>query len=287
MRDLRSDLLAAGGATTRVALRALGHAGRSIRAAVERGDLQSVGRRWVVLPEADQAIITALEAGGVLGGATALASYGVWVTHVPRLQIATRPSTGAGAMTTADRIWAPFEVDAKQWRVGVLDALLQHAKRVPHDDAIASIDSAWHQGLIAEEQIDELFRRLPQRCRPWRRLLEAKAQSGLETLVRVPCLERGWRVESQVAAPGGGFSDLLIDGWLYVEADGSEWHDEPKQAAKDRKRNRAITDRGDRWLRFGYADVVHDRPRTIATIAAVMAQGRPGGSAAGRACSAA
>lgn len=276
MRDLRSDLLAAGGAATRSALRGLGHQGRAIRPAVAQGELESVGRSWVVLPDADVTIVAALTARGVLGGATALRSYGVWVTHVPVLQVATLPSRGVKAITTAERIWEPYETDVRAWRVTVLDALVQHAKRVPRDDAIASIDSAWHHGLVGEPEIDELFRRLPRRCGAWRRLLDPRAESGLESLVRVPCRDRGWRVESQVPAPGGGSSDLLLDGWLFVEADGSEWHDNEQQAAKDRRRNRAITDRGDRWLRFGYADVVHDRERTIATIAAVMAQGRPG-----------
>ncbi|WP_347756546.1 hypothetical protein [Agrococcus sp. ProA11] len=277
MRDLSTDMRAAGGAATRSALRALGHSSRRIRAAVESGELRRIGRSWVVLPGADPTIVEALTARGVLGGATALRSYGVWVTHVPVLQVATAPSRGTEAITTAERIWEPYEPDARAWRVTVLDALVQHSKRVPRDDAIASIDSAWHQGLVGEPAIDELFRRLPRRCSAWRRLLDPRAESGLESLVRVPCRDRGWRVESQVPAPGGGFSDLLVDGWLYVEADGSEWHDNPQQAAKDRRRNRAITDRGDRWLRFGYADVVHDRDRTIASIASVLSQGRPGG----------
>lgn len=276
MRDIEADLLAAGGAATRTALRELGHTSRSIRATVQRGELLAIRRSWVVLPDANPQIASALQAGGVLGGATALQTYGVWVTTVPKLQIATQPTRGVTAVADGDRIWEPFALDASRWRVSIVDAIAQHARRVDRAHAIASIDSAWHHGLIAAEDLDRLFRMLPRRCAAWRRLLDPNAASGLESLVRVPCLDRGWRVESQVPAPGGGSSDLLLDGWLYVEADGSEWHDDPKQAAKDRRRNRAITDQGDRWLRFGYADVVHDHPRTIATIAAVMKQGRPG-----------
>ncbi|WP_206447188.1 endonuclease domain-containing protein [Agrococcus sp. KRD186] len=281
MRDIQVDVLAAGGAATRKALRARGHTSRQIRAAVERGEVQAVGRSWVMPLEADGAIKAALAAGGVLGGATALRTYGVWVTEEPRLQIATRPTTGVAATSAGDRIWESFEVDDKAWRVSVVDALAQHARRVEREHAVASIDSAWHRGLIAERDLDPLFRKLPQRCARWRGLLDPKADSGLESLVRVPCLDRGWRVESQVPAPGGGRSDLLLDGWLYVEADGDEWHDNERQAAKDRRRNRAITDQGDRWLRFGYAEVVHEPDRTISTIELVMAQGRPGVRLAG------
>ena len=275
MRDITVDVLAAGGAVTRKALRARGHTSRQIRAAVDRGEVQAVGRSWVMPLDGDPQIKAALAAGGVLGGATALRTYGVWVTEPPRLQIATQPTRGVTAASAGDRIWESFEADAKAWRVSIVDALAQHARRVERDHAIASIDSAWHHGLIDERGLDRLFRKLPQRCGRWRRLLDPRADSGLESLLRVPCLDRGWKVDSQVPAPGGGRSDLLIDEWLYIEADGDEWHDNERQAAKDRRRNRAITDQGDRWLRFGYAEVVHDRDRTIATIALVMAQGRP------------
>lgn len=280
MREVKLDVLAAGGAATRKALRACGHTSRQIRAAVDRGEVRAVGRSWVMTLDAAPDVKAALEAGGVLGGATALRSYGVWITEEPRLQIATRPTTGVAAASAGDRIWESFEVDARAWRVSIVDALAQHARRVAREDAIASIDSAWHRGLIAEPELNRLFSKLPRRFAPWRRLLDPKAGSGLESLVRVPCLDRGWSVESQVPAPGGGRSDLLLDEWLYIEADGDEWHDNERQAAKDRRRNRAITDRGDRWLRFGYAEVVHDRDRTIATIELVMAQGRPGGRVA-------
>lgn len=225
--------------------------------------------------EADATIKVALEAGGVVGGASALASYGVWVTALPRPQIATPPNKGVRSVTTGDRIWEPCTLDDLPWRVSILDALVQHARRVDTVDAIASIDSAWHQGLIDESGVEHLFRRLPKRCARWRRLLDPKAESGLESLVRVPCLARGWTVESQVPAPSGGRSDLLIDDWLYVETDGDEWHDNARQAAKDRRRNRAAIDEDSVELRFGYADVVHGIELTMASIARVLAAGRP------------
>lgn len=270
-----ADVLAAQGATTRAALHALGHPYRAIRAEVASGALQAIGRSWVIAPDANPAIGAALRSGGVLGGASALRSYGVWVTELPPVQIATRPHSSPPRVLEGERIWSNFTVDEKPWRVSLVDALAQHARRVEREDAIASIDSALHQGLLDEEGLDRLFARLPRRCRPWRRQLDPSAESGLESLLRVPCRDRGWRVETQMPAPDGGRGDLLIDGWLWVETDGDEWHDDAKQAAKDRRRGTAITAAGGRWLRFGYADVVHERPRTMAVIELVMAQGRP------------
>ncbi|WP_425844631.1 hypothetical protein [Agrococcus sp. TSP3-2-1] len=275
MRSISADVLAAQGATTRAALLALGHPYRAIRAEVASGALQAIGRSWVIIPDANPAIGAALRSGGVLGGASALRSYGVWVTELPPVQIATRPHSSPRRVPEGERIRGDFTVDEKPWRVSLVDALAQHARRVERDDAIASIDSALHQGLLDEEGLDRLFGLLPLRCRPWRRELDASAESGLESLLRVPCRDRGWRVETQAPAPGGGRGDLLIDGWLWVETDGDEWQDNEKQAAKDRKRGTAITAAGGRWLRFGYADVVHERPRTMSVIELVMAQGRP------------
>lgn len=275
MRSLRTDLVAAGGAATRSSLRALGHSYPAIRQAVASGVLHAVGRSWVVLPDADASIRGALSEGGVVGGATALRSYGIWVTHPTPLQVAMRPHAGHSGSAAVERSWVPFEADALPWRVSVIDALAQHAAAVEREHAIASIDSALHQGLIGERELDVLFRMLPRSCWAWRRLIDPRAESGLESLVRVPCLLRGWQVETQVPAPGGGRSDLRIDGWLYVEADGSAWHDDERQAAKDRRRNSAVTAAGGRWLRFGYRDVVHAIARSIATIEAVLADGRP------------
>lgn len=270
-----ADVLAAQGATTRAALHGLGHPYRAIRAEVASGALQAIGRSWVIAPDANPAIGAALRSGGLLGGGSALRSYGVWVTELSAVQIATRPHSSPPRVLEGERIWSDFTVDEKPWRVSLVDALAQHARRVEREDAIASIDSALHQGRLDDDGLDRLFALLPQRCRAWRLQLDASAESGLESLLRVPCRDRGWRVETQMPAPGGGRGDLLIDGWLWVETDGDEWHDNEKQAAKDRRRGTAITAAGGRWLRFGYADVVHERPRTMAVIELVMAQGRP------------
>ena len=74
-------------------LRELGHDGRRIQRAVEAGALLAVGRSWVVLPDADPAIAIALRGRGLVGGATALRTFGVWVTAEPPVQVATWTST--------------------------------------------------------------------------------------------------------------------------------------------------------------------------------------------------
>ncbi|MGO1732088.1 hypothetical protein [Agrococcus casei] len=73
----------------------------------------------------------------------------------------------------------------------------------------------------------------------------------------------------------GGSLDLVINGWLCVEADGAEFHDDEPQARKDRRRNNQIAAAGMRWHRFGYADIVHHLDRSIALLRTLLRQGRP------------
>ncbi|HIY65628.1 MAG TPA: endonuclease domain-containing protein [Candidatus Agrococcus pullicola] len=73
----------------------------------------------------------------------------------------------------------------------------------------------------------------------------------------------------------GGRLDLVIDGWLCIEVDGSEFHDVGKQASRDRRRNTQLVRDGYRWHRFGYADVVHRLDETIEVIRILLRQGRP------------
>ena len=70
------------------------------------------------------------------------------------MPIATRPHSSPPRVPEGEHIWGDFTVDEKPWRVSLVDALAQLARRVERDDAIASIDSALHQGLLDEEGLD-------------------------------------------------------------------------------------------------------------------------------------
>jgi very-short-patch-repair endonuclease len=113
-----------------------------------------------------------------------------------------------------------------------------------------------------------LFSQLPQRAQPLLALIDASAESGLESLARLRLRGVAKRVETQVVIPGigrGGGSgrvDLLLDGWLAIELDGDEFHD-PKV---DRVRNSALVRLGYRVHRFGYEQTVFDWGGVEATV---------------------
>ncbi|MGH3703302.1 MAG: endonuclease domain-containing protein [Agromyces sp.] len=274
MPDLVFDLRRHGGITTRSRLRACGHSAQGIRAAVEGHRILRVGRSWVALPDANREAVRAIELGGLLGGESALRSYGVWVSHDTGVCVAT-PHTASRMPPLRDReyrVWCDASRRSGAWRVDAVDALAQSLPRIAHrHDVIATLDSALHHGLISPSQLDALMERMPRRIRRLRNRVDAAAESGLESVLRMAIRDEGWRVESQVVIGGVGRVDLLIDGWLVIEADGSRWHDGHKATERDRDRNAALVLRGFRWHRFGHAQIMRHLDQCIAVIRALLA----------------
>ncbi|MGX5695742.1 endonuclease domain-containing protein [Agromyces soli] len=273
MSSLAFDLRRLGGLATRTRLRSLGHSSRGIRSAIEDGRCVRLGRSWVSLPDADRAAMRAVALRGALGGESALRSYGIWVSHDTGLCVATPrtasrlPAVGAGEY----RVWRDRH-ESGRWRVDVLEALAQHLPRIPDPGhAAATLDSALNRRLLTPAGLDILMARMPRRIRRLRRMLDHSAQSGLETLLRLAMVAEGWQVRTQVRIDGVGRVDLLVDGWLVIEADGSSWHDDHESVDRDRERNAALVRRGYRWHRFGFRQIMDDLPGCIAVIRALLA----------------
>lgn len=247
-----------------------------MKAAVDKGALIAVTRSWLADPEVSAPIATALLARGRVAGATALETYGVWVMHSGETWIAVRRGTKYVPVPNGTRRFqCEFTIDrAAPWRVSVVDALSQYCRRAPRDYAVAAVDSALRQGLLSADDLQSLGEKLPRRCRHWLRRVNGRAESGLETILRLACEDEGWIVEVQVAFRGGRL-DLVINGWLCIEVDGSQFHDVGEQAKKDRRRNTQLVQAGFRWHRFGYADVIYRLEEALEVIRALLRQGRP------------
>lgn len=260
----------------RSALGSLGHSKGKIQRAVETGSLIKVARSWVAVPGVERRIVTALSMRGRVGGATALESYGIWVKSTGETWVAVKPGTHYASAESGIRIFqCVFTIDhTAPWRVSVVDALAQYCRRVSRNEAVAAIDCALQKRLLERREIRLLSDRLPRRCRSWLRRVNGKAESGLESILRLACEDEGWSVEIQVPFRGGRL-DIVVNGWLVIEVDGSQFHDVGEQARKDRKRNTQLVRAGYRWHRFSYADVVHRLEETIDVIRILLQQGRP------------
>ena len=148
--------------------------------------------------------------------------------------------------------------------VGIVDALVRAADCLPRVEAVAAIDSALNSGLVTRS----VLARFAAEPRFAARLAEAdgSAQSGLETIVRLLVRDLGLRVRSQVRFAGIGVADLVVEGWVVIETDGSEFHDGPLTSSRDRARDARHAAAGRTALRFRFSQVVYDAPGVAAAI---------------------
>nr|BFF10570.1 hypothetical protein GCM10025699_18730 [Microbacterium flavescens] len=128
--------------------------------------------------------------------------------------------------------------------------------------AIATLDSALHRRLIGIDDLNTVFAALPARFHALRALVDARAESGPETLVRLMARVLGCDVRLQVEFDDIGRVDLLLDGWLVVECDSREFHQDWKTQVKDRERDVALAALGYCTLRVTAAMIMY-RPDDV------------------------
>ena len=99
----------------------------------------------------------------------------------------------------------------------------------------------------------------------------------LESLLRHELLRAGIDgLELQVRLPGVGRVDVLVDGWLVVEADGHAFHSDRAAIRRDNDRSaRALTE-GYLTLRFGYEEIRRAPGSVSAVVTRALTRGRDG-----------
>ncbi|CAM3661238.1 type IV toxin-antitoxin system AbiEi family antitoxin domain-containing protein [Isoptericola cucumis] len=152
-------------------------------------------------------------------------------------------------------------VEASGGRVAaVVHALGQAVPTLDRRHAVAVLDNAVHQDLIARAEVEAAHdlargRRGVERTHGWWRLTDGRAESPLETFARLDCLDAGVPpddLQHVVEDPDGRFlgrSDLawsLPDGrWVLLEVDGVGVHSAPEALLEDRRRqNRLVAEGG-------------------------------------------
>ncbi|MGO4104950.1 endonuclease domain-containing protein [Leifsonia sp. YAF41] len=280
LRSLSADMSRCGNLATRAQLRELGYSRDDIGHAIADRQLWPIRRFWLAHPGADQAATRAVALGGRMAASSALASYGVWVTRSSGLWIGTLqgrsrlPAPAAGE----HRLWVHEHfphTGEKLWRMSLPDALAQYARVAPAPDVIASFDSALNKRLLRPHQLPGVFDMLPRRLRRLRFRLNGLADSGLESLMRVAAEAEGWQVDVQVTIAGVGRVDLLIDGWLVIELDGGQWHDDERSRNEDSRRDAEVTLLGYRCHRFRAHQVISQMPQCLDVIRTILAGGCP------------
>jgi hypothetical protein len=155
--------------------------------------------------------------------------------------------------------------------VSVDDALAHSILCQPPRAAVATLDSALHLGVITPDRLADVFRLLPEKYSALRALVDGRAESGPETLVRLMLRGLGCTVDVQVEFEGVGRVDLLVNGWLVVECDSREYHDTWAQQVKDRNRDLALAARGYVTLRLTAAQIMYRPAEVLAALTGLLA----------------
>ncbi|MCX2747005.1 DUF559 domain-containing protein [Arthrobacter sp. MI7-26] len=269
--DLVGFLKYAGSAARTSTVKQAGFSDRAIRAAVVGSKV--VRRRWGVLalPGAQEDIVAALSANGLLTCASGARHNGIWVLHEPRTpHLLCRHGNAKGFVVHRESV-----VETRHIRpvASLTDTLLHSLRCLPDVEAAVMVESALLQGRT---NLDYLRERLPGNrngaARKVLSLVDGSADSPIEVLARILFRQAGIRTETQVELSGIGIVDFLLEGKLIVEVDG-ESHLQPRQVKKDRRRNNAGTVKGFLVLRYDYSQIVYQRETVRAEVLQVLRQG--------------
>lgn len=271
--------MASAAVASRSDLIAQGMKPRDITAAVKEGRLIRARRDCYVATDSPRAVARAVRLGGRLTCLSLLSLLGIYVFDCNELHVHLTRGSGrlrtptrrdvrlVGQARTRSKVrlhWWPLVEDtvAGAGTVEVVDALVhavlcQEARR-----AIATLDSALHLGMIRASQLADIFGSLPQKYRVLLPLIDGRAESGPETLVRLMVRNLGCQVVPQVKFSGIGRVDLLVDGWLVVECDSEKYHSGWKQQKADRHRDMMLAALGYTSLRLT-AEAIMYRPEEV------------------------
>lgn len=138
-------------------------------------------------------------------------------------------------------------------------ALAQAVPTLDRRHAVAVLDNAVHQRLITRAQVEQVHdlargRRGVERTHPWWRLVDGRAESPLETWVRLECVDadappddlQRELVDRDGRFLGRGDMVWLLPGrrWFLLEADGTGVHAAPSALYDDRRRQNALVAEG-------------------------------------------
>lgn len=162
--------------------------------------------------------------------------------------------------------WHPLVETPTIGSVAIVDALIHAVRCQSPRHATATLDSALHLGHVNADQLGDVFAALPARFGAVRGLLDGRAESGPETLVRLMARALGYEIDLQVEFDGIGRVDLVLDGWLVVECDSKKFHSSWEQQLKDFRRDKQLAARGYCVLRLAAEDILYRPDEVVAAL---------------------
>jgi very-short-patch-repair endonuclease len=278
MTDVVGILQRSGGAKF-ADLRQLASA-RSIRAALEAGQIRRVSKGVYALPEQPSGPTVALANGGVLSHESAALHHGFQVVTRPLLPHVTIGRHRHRRATDLACILHWADLPGSEPVTAPLRTVLDCARSLPFGEALAVADSALRVGSVraASLMAAAVELRGAGRSRVLRvvQSADARAESALESMLRARVIEAGFTgFVPQYKIRGGGFSarvDLanpLLR--IVVEADSFAHHGTRAALRRDCRRYVGLAMRGWLLLRYSWEDVMLDRSWVGESLGAVIA----------------
>lgn len=240
---------------TRAEIVAFGGSDRWIRSAVRVGEIVRLRYGVFCLPGLDALTRRAVAAGGRLACVSELRRLGVWVIERNVVHIQFAPHGSRRAPSSAICHWRTPDSSATRTAVSPAEAITQAASCIPFGELVAAIDSALRQDLVQAGQLAGRSTTIDRALA----MADARAESGLESLIRMLLVELGLGFRLQAVITGVGRVDFLVEERVVVEADGDEFHGSAPARARDRIRDAAAVAAGYSALRFDYAQIVFQR----------------------------
>lgn len=266
-----------GGAASWRQLRRAGVSWYVLWRALQEGRVDRLRRGVYALPGADAAVREAVRLGGVLCCTSAALALGLPVLVAQGVHVVVPRSWGHArrdGVTVHRRTLA--DCHRERLTTSLLRTVLDCARELPFREAVVICDGALRAGLDTHALFAAAENaRGPGSCaiRAVAQAADSRSESAIESCLRLVARAFG-RVDCQVWISGVGRVDMLVDGWLVLEADGFEFHRDRRSYREDRRRSNALVAAGYVVLRFGYEDIVHHEDIVRCTIADVLARGR-------------
>lgn len=248
---------------TRSDLVRTGMTGRLIAESVERGDLVHVRRDRYALASTHRDIVRAVRIGGRVSCLSLLVLLGVFVFRCPELHVLVTPGSSRLRVTKDVKAvlhWKVLtSVRDSLHAAPLIDAVAHSVLCQAPREALATLDSVVHHGLLTLDELATMFAALPLRFRPLLVLVDPSADSGPETFMRLMLRTMGVAYETQVYLDGVGYVDFVVDGWLIIECDSKEFHEGWDKQVQDRGRDLAAARLGYVTVRPLAKDILNDQ----------------------------
>lgn len=170
--------------------------------------------------------------------------------------------------------WRHSQAERESLHGERVEALAQAVRCQGPREAVATLDSALHLGFVGYEDLDLVFERLPRRYRALRGLIDARCESGSESLLRLILRTLDCDVEVQVVIHAVGRVDFVVDGWLIIECDSESFHSSWEQVKRDKRRDLAAAALGYTTIRIIAEDIFFHRDEIRVALQSALEHGR-------------